>query len=318
MTDDTIPVKVDRSKAGVEQCNNFNYKRNMKKYLVITLTLMAVLATDATNVYAQKKKKPLYTAPLGVQAYTFRHSFPKDVAATLDTIKMMGFTEIEGSGGKMAPEEFRKLCAERGISIPSTGAGYEQLVKDPQAIADRAKALGAKYVMTAWIPHKNGAFNFENAKKAVEDFNAAGKVLKENGLTFCYHVHGYEFWPHENGTLMDYIITKTDPKYVSFEMDVMWTHFGGGDPVALLKKYGDRWKLMHLKDLRKGTQKDRTGLTPDENDVPLGTGELDIPAILKAAKKAGVKHYFIEDESPAHEVSKEVPQSIAYLKRLAE
>jgi len=267
---------------------------------------------------AQKKKKPLYTAPLGVQAYTFRHAFPKDVAATLDTIKMMGFTEIEGGGGRMSPEEFRKLCEERGISIPSTGAGYEQLVKDPQAVADRAKALGAKFVMTAWIPHKTGAFNFENAKKAVEDFNTVGKVLRDNGITFCYHVHGYEFWPHEKGTLLDYIIQNTNPQYVSFEMDIMWTHFGGGDPVALLKKYPGRWKLMHLKDLRKGTPKDMTGLTPDENDVPLGTGELDIPAILKAAKKAGVVHYFIEDESPAHEVKEQVPQSIAYLKSLTE
>jgi sugar phosphate isomerase/epimerase len=289
----------------------------MKKYLISALVI-AIVLFDAAQVFSQKKKKPLFTAPLGIQAYTFRHAFPQDVAATLDTIKMMGFTEIEGGGGRMAPEEFRKMCEERGISIPSTGAGYEQLVNDPQAVADRAKALGAKYVMTAWIPHKTGSFNFENARKAVDDFNTAGKVLKENGITFCYHVHGYEFWPHENGTLLDYIITNTNPEYVSFEMDIMWTHFGGGDPVALLNKYKDRWKLMHLKDLRKGTPKDRTGLTPDENDVAIGTGELDIPAILKAARKAGIKHYFIEDESPAHEVSKEVPRSIAYLKSLTE
>lgn len=280
--------------------------------------MLVIVSFTCVSALAQKKKKPLYTAPLGVQAYTFRHAFPKDVAATLDTIKMMGFTEIEGGGGRMSPGEFRKLCEERGISIPSTGAGYEQLVKDPQAVADRAKALGAKFVMTAWIPHKTGAFNFENAKKAVEDFNTVGKVLRDNGITFCYHVHGYEFWPHEKGTLLDYIIQNTNPQYVSFEMDIMWTHFGGGDPVALLKKYPGRWKLMHLKDLRKGTPKDMTGLTPDENDVPLGTGELDIPAILKAAKKAGVVHYFIEDESPAHEVKEQVPQSIAYLKSLTE
>lgn len=290
----------------------------MKKYSISSLLLLAIFAMTVTTASAQKKKKPLYTAPFGVQAYTFRHSFPNGVAETLDTIKMMGFTELEGGGGRMPPEEFRKMCEERGISIPATGTGYEQLVKDPQGVADRAKALGAKYVMTAWIPHKNGAFNLENAKKAVEDFNAAGKVLKENGITFCYHVHGYEFWPHENGTLLDYIITKTNPEYVSFEMDVMWTHFGGGDPVALLNKYGNRWKLMHLKDLRKGTKKDRTGLTPDENDVPLGTGELDIPGILKAAKKAGIKHYFIEDESPAPEIKSQVPESIAYLKSLSE
>ena len=287
----------------------------MKKYSIVVSLLLFVISV-AGPLMAQKKKKPLYTAAFGVQAYTFRKSFPNGVAETLDTIKMMGFTELEGGGGRMPPEEFKKLCDERGISIPATGTGYEQLVKDPQEVANRAKALGAKYVMCAWIPHKNGAFNFENAAKAVQDFNAAGKILKENGLIFCYHVHGYEFWPHENGTLLDYIIQNTNPEYVSFEMDVLWTQFGGGDPVKLLEKYGDRWKLMHLKDLRKGVKKDLTGLTSPENDVPLGTGEIDIPGILKAAKKVGIKHYFIEDESSR--VNTQVPQSIAYLKSLKE
>jgi sugar phosphate isomerase/epimerase len=229
---------------------------------------------------------------------------------------MMGFTELEGGGGRMPLEEFKKLCDERGISIPSIGTGYEQLVKHPDSVAYRAKILGAKYVMCAWIPHKTGSFNFDDAKKAVEDFNAAGKILKENGLTFCYHVHGYEFWPHENGTLLDYIINNTNPEYVSFEMDVLWVQFGGGDPVTLLKKYGDRWKLMHLKDLKKGVKKDLTGLTSPEHDVTLGTGEIDIPGILREAKKIGIKHYFIEDESS--QVKKQVPQSIAYLKSLKE
>ena len=286
----------------------------MRKY--ITRTLLAVLILNAGTAVAQANKKPLYTAAFGVQAYTFRRSFPIDVAKTLDTIKMMGFTEIEGSGGNVSLEEFKKLCNERGISIPSTGAGYDQLVNKTDSVVYRAKTLGAKYVMCAWIPHTTGSFNLENAKKAVADFNAAGKVLKENGLTFCYHIHGYEFWPHEGGTLLDYIINNTNPEYVSFEMDVLWTQFGGGDPVALLKKYGNRWKLMHLKDLRKGVKKDLTGGTSQENDVVLGTGEIDIPGILREAKKIGIKHYFIEDESS--NVNVQVPLSIAYLKSLRE
>jgi sugar phosphate isomerase/epimerase len=256
----------------------------------------------------------LYTAPLGVEAFTYRKSFPIDVARTLDTIRMMGFTELEGGGGRMAPEQFRKLCDERGISIPSIGAGYEQLVKSPDSVIWRAKILGAKYVMCAWIPHDNGVLTPDNAKKAVVDFNHIGKILHDNGLIFCYHAHGYEFQAYEDGNLLDYIFKNTDPNYVSFEMDIMWIQFGGGDPVALLKKYGDRWKLMHLKDLRKGAPKNLTGLTGPENDVPLGMGEVDIPAILKEAKKIGIKHYFIEDES--NQVNEQVPQSIAYLKGL--
>jgi len=287
----------------------------MKKYNVVVLFLV-LLTFDVSTGFAQKKKKPLYTAQFGVQAYTFRKSFPLGVAETLDTIQMMGITELEGGGGRMPPAEFKKLCEERGISIPSTGASYENLVKDPQGAADNAKALGASYLMVAWIPHERGAFNLENAKKAVMDFNAAGKVLKENGITFCYHVHGYEFQPYEKGTLMDYLIQNTDPEFVSFEMDVLWTQFGGGDPVALLKKYGSRWKLLHLKDLRKGVKKDLTGGTSTENDVALGTGEIDIPGIIRASKKIGIKHYFIEDESSR--VNIQVPQSIAYLKSLTE
>jgi sugar phosphate isomerase/epimerase len=282
----------------------------MKKILLILIP--AILIFNETGL----SQKPLYTAPFGVQTYTFRRSIGDDPAKTLDTIKAMGFTEIEGGGGRIAPEDFKKLCDERGISIPSTGADYGQLMRAPDSIVTRAKALGSKYVMCAWIPHEDGVLTFENAKKAVEDFNKAGKYLKENGLIFCYHAHGYEFQPYEDGTLLDYIFKNTNPEYVSFEMDIFWIQFGGGDPVALLKKYGDRWKLMHLKDMRKGITKDLTGGTSQENDVAFGTGQMDIPSILKEAKKVGIKHYFIEDESS--NIIQQLPISIAYLKSLKE
>ena len=283
----------------------------MKKTIALAIMIMAL---SGEIVLAQK---PLYKAEFGMAPYTFRKSFATNVAATLDTIKMMGFTEIEGGGGRMSPQEFKKLCDERGISIPGTGTGYDQLVKNIDSVVYKAKALGAKYVMCAWVPHDNKTgFTFENAKQAVEDFNKAGKILKENGLTFCYHAHGYEFQPYENGTLLDYIFKNTNPEYVSFEMDVFWIQFGGGDPVGLLKKYGNRWKLIHLKDMRPGTKKDLTGLTGGESNVPLGQGEVDIPGILKEANKLGIKHFFIEDESD--HVITQVPQSVAYLKSLKE
>ena len=279
-----------------------------KSFLLVMITGLLYVDVSA--------QKPLYTAPLGVQTYTFRRSISTDPVKVLDTIKMLGFTEIEGGSGRMHPSEFKKLCDERGISIPSTGAGYEDLVNKIDSVVWRAKMLGAKYIMCAWIPHQNNVLTFDNAKKAVEDFNKAGKILKENGLTFCYHAHGYEFQPYEDGTLLDYLIKNTNPEYVSFEMDIMWIYFGGGDPAALLKKYGDRWKLMHVKDMKKGTKRDLTGGTSQENDVAVGTGELDIPAIMKAAKKVGIKHYFIEDESS--NIIIQIPQTIAYLRSLKE
>ncbi len=285
------------------------------KYSLGLLFIFLFAGSCSTGSKVEKKGDPIFVAPVGVQAYSFRSYFPKDIPGTLDRIKEMGITEIEGSQGRIDAADYKKLCEDRGISIPSTGASFDDLANAPMKVVENAKILGAKYVMCAWVPHENsGAFSLEDAKKAVEVFNRAGKVLAENGITFCYHAHGYEFQPYENGTLMDYIIQNTDSKYVSFEMDTFWIQFGGADPVALLKKYGDRWKLLHLKDMKKGTKKDLTGHSSVENNVPLGTGEIDMRGILIEAKKIGVAHYFIEDESSA--VVEQVPQSIAYLRNL--
>ncbi len=286
----------------------------MKSSYLFTVIMVFFLTSMESRSQEPAKVEPIFVAPIGVQAYSFRNYFPKDIPGTLDRIQEMGITEIESGSGRMPPEEYKKLCDKRGISIPSTGAGFNQLRDDPAAVAATAKALGAKYVMCAWVPHERGAFSIEDAENAITVFNTAGKILKEQGITFCYHPHGYEFQPYEEGTLLDYIIKSTDPDHVAFEMDIFWIQFGGGDPVALLEKYGDRWKMMHLKDMKKGTVKDLTGGTDVENNVPLGTGELDMPGILKAARKIGIAHYFIEDESSA--VVDQIPKSIAYLKSL--
>ncbi len=271
-----------------------------------------LLLTTVCVAFLSAQPEALYTGPLGVQAFTFRNYFPKDFISTLDTIQAMGFTEIEGGATSVSDDDYRRLCNERGIDIPSTGASYDELITNPEVVAKRAKTYGSQFVMCAWIPHERGNFTKADADKAIKDFTEIGKALHNHGLTFCYHPHGYEFQPYEDATLLEYLIENTDPKYVSFEMDIMWIHFGGGDPVALMKKYPDRWKLMHLKDLKKGTPKDLTGGTDQEFNVVLGQGELDMPAIMRTAQEIGIQHYFLEDESSR--IYEQLPKSIAYLR----
>jgi sugar phosphate isomerase/epimerase len=111
------------------------------------------------------------------------------------------------------------------------------------------------------------------------------------------------------------MMRETKPDFVSFEMDVFWVMHPGQDPVKLLEKYPHRWALMHLKDIRKGAQVGVfTGHAPLTDDVPLGTGMVNWPAVLRAAAVAGVKHYFIEDESPT--AVQAIPQSLKYLETL--
>jgi len=278
-------------------------------------TLFCVAMAAAT--YAQDSK-PLFPQKPGVVSYTYRKYFEKDVPSTLDIIKANGITDIEFSSlfGKTAAE-LRTMIDAKGIHCSSFGVGYDDLVNKTAEVAQNAKTLGAAYVRVAGIPHK-GALTPEEARKAIDDFNRVGKILKEQyGLTFIYHNHGFEFQPYQDGTLYDLIVAGTDPQYVSFEMDILWAFFPGQDPAALINKYGKRYKTMHLKDLRKGVARGSlSGSTPQENDVALGTGQIDIPAVLKAARKAGLEHYYIEDESS--QVMEQVPQSIAYLKSLRE
>jgi sugar phosphate isomerase/epimerase len=242
--------------------------------------------------------QPMIPDP-GVVSYTFRNDFAHDVPGTLDKIRAMGVTHIEFSNlfGQSA-EALRAMLDERGLICRSYGVSYDAAVNEPDRVAGEALTLGARYVRVAWIPHEpRGEFTLAHAQRAVEDFNHAGKRLREHGLRFCYHNHGYEFRPHGDGTLFDFLVQNTDPEAVGFQMDTLWVQHPGADPVKLLQTYPDRFYLMHLKDLRKGVVGDFSGGTPKENDVVLGTGQIDIPAVLRAARNTRIEYYFIEDES---------------------
>lgn len=260
-----------------------------------------------------------FKGPLGLQLYTLRESFKTNVPGTLDKVKAMGFTEIEGGGDYgLGTEKFNALLQERGLKMVSAGFGYEAMKKDIAAAVQRAQAFGVKFVMCAWIPHKESGFTEADAHRAAADFNAWGAAFKAAGITFTYHAHGYEFRPLAEGsarTHFDLLAAETNPEFVSFEMDVFWVTHPGQDPAKLLAAYPNRWALMHLKDLRRGAATGiHTGHAPQTDDVPLGNGQVNWPAVLKQAAAVGVKHYFIEDESAAPLES--VPVSVKYLQGL--
>jgi sugar phosphate isomerase/epimerase len=252
-----------------------------------------------------------------MQMGTMRKMYSEGMPTVLAKLKELGVTELEGGGGRgMDRKAFKKLAEEYGLKVVATGASFEHLQnKDSlQKVISNAKDLGAQYVICYWIPHEGDNFTFEDMKKGVEVFNSAGKTLKENGLTFSYHAHGYEFREYKEGkgTLFEYMMDKTNPEYVTLQMDVFWMKNPGQDPVALLKKYPTRWKSLHLKDRRIGTPNNLNGRQDKETNVVLGTGDVGIAEVMKTAMQLGIKHYFIEDESSR--ALEQVPQHIAFLK----
>lgn len=256
-----------------------------------------------------------FKGPVGLQLYSLRANFAKDVPGTLDKVHAMGFKYVELAGTyDLKPAEYKKMLEARGFKAIGNHFPFERWQNDLDNVVKEAVALGLPYAGCAWIPHK-GKFTEQDCRDAAAVFNRAGEALAKHGIKFYYHTHGYEFQPHDKGTLFDLLMAETNPKYVAYEMDVFWIVFPAQDPVALLNKYGKRFVMMHLKDLEKGVKTGSlSGGTDVRHDVVLGTGQVNWPAVLKAAQKAGVKYYFIEDESPTAE--EQIPQSLKFLEQI--
>ena len=243
----------------------------------------------------------LFAQDFGLQLYSLRNQFKNDVEKSLKTIADWGINTVEGGDTYgMEEAEFRSLLAKYELNPISIGADYEELRKNPEAVAEKALRYGARFVMCAWIPHDGNRFDFENTKAAVKVFNEAGAVLKKEGITLAYHAHGY---------------MAQNAKNFSLEMDVFWITHGGEDPIALLEKYPDFVVMLHLKDMQKGIKGNNTGGENVETNVVLGQGQIDIEGVVRKAHEQGVRYMFIEDESSR--VEQQVPQSLKFLKSIS-
>ncbi|MFT5736598.1 MAG: sugar phosphate isomerase/epimerase [Maribacter sp.] len=250
---------------------------------------------------------------IGLQLYSLRNQFKTDVPGTLDLIQSWGITNIEGGDSYGIPlVEFKKMLKDRGLKMRSIQGGYMDLKNDVEKVIKDAKNYDVSYVMCAWIDHEGGTFDFEKAKEATDVFNKAGKRLQEEGITLVYHAHGYEFKNYEDGSLFDYMAKNAE--HFGFEMDVYWVQHGGGNPMVLLNKYSDKFKLMHLKDMEHGMVGNVSGHSDVETNVTLGTGQIDMDGLIKRAKELGIEYMFIEDESSR--VVEQMPKNLEFWKSL--
>ena len=253
---------------------------------------------------------------IGLEMYSLRDALQKDFPGTLQLMHRMGFTEVEVPQlyGRSAVE-MRKALLQNHLEPTSLLCSYEQLRDSLDKMISDAQALHVKYVGCTWIPH-GSVLTREDADKAAALFNKVGAVLKAHHLHFIYHTHGYEFIPTSSGeTLLDVLVKEMKPGIADFEMDVFWVYHGGEDPALLLKKYPGRFVALHLKDMKEGTPTgEYTGSTPETNDVALGKGMIDMPAVLRAALQTGVKKFYIEDEAPT--AAEQIPVSLKYIQSL--
>lgn len=253
---------------------------------------------------------------IGVQLYTVRTVLPQKPLETLKAIEEIGYREVEVTQDNM--EKIWPALKQTSLKPVSLHLGTNLFTREqdklPPALAD-AKSRGFEYVVCPYIaPQDRGGP--EVMKKLGETLNKAGEICGKEGLTLCYHNHAFEFQPSGNGTLLDVLMQTADPKLVHLELDIMWSTVAGVDPVTVMKKYGTRVALMHLKNVAPGVEKRYNETVPKTAFREVGNGVVDIAAVLKAATSAGVKHYFVEqDQTPGDPVDS-LRKSFDYLKNL--
>jgi sugar phosphate isomerase/epimerase len=190
----------------------------------------------------------------------------------------------------------------------------ENAEKRSVAFSD-AKMKGFSYLVYPYVPpqERNGV---EGIKRLADNLNKSARDANANDLKVCYHNHAFEFEPVGGKTLLATLLDETDPKLVGLELDIFWVVTGGHDPLEMFTKYGNRIQLVHLKDRAKPTEPRYNENVPRDTFKEVGHGSIDIPAVLKAATDAGVKHFFVEQDATPGDPVDSLRQSYQYLQNL--
>jgi sugar phosphate isomerase/epimerase len=233
---------------------------------------------------------------IGVQLYTVRTILPRDPLQVLRALEQIGYREVEltmDNLDRVFPA--LKQTALKPIGLHLDASLFVHRQEQIPAALDNARKCEVEYVTCPYVdpPDRGGA---DVVKKLGDTLNKAGEMSRKLGMRLCYHNHAFDFAPSGNGTLLDVLLEATDPKLVSLELDIMWAQVAGVAPVSVLKKYGGRIALLHLKNVAEGTEKRYDESVPKTAFREVGNGAIDIPAVLSAAAQTSVKHYFVEQD----------------------
>jgi sugar phosphate isomerase/epimerase len=267
------------------------------------------------NSFATAKKAP---HAIGLQLYTLRNEMGKDATGTLKKVSGLGFKEVENFGynGKffgMSADVYRATLNGLGLSTPSGHYMYGNfgnkqipgtiLTGWDKAVEDAA-SLGQKYMVLAYLMPEERK-SLDDYKKIAADLNKAGETCKKAGIQLCYHNHDFEFQAIDGALPFDILMSQTDSKLIKVELDLYWAVKANHQPLDLFNKYPKRIELWHVKDMDNTDKKFFT---------EVGSGTIDFTSIFKAAKKSGMKHFFVEQDQCPGSPFVSIEKSIGYIK----
>jgi sugar phosphate isomerase/epimerase len=283
--------------------------------------LSKVGLTTAALANMQKLRADPLGEPVGLQLYTVSAELAKDFPGTIKQVAAIGYKEVElaPTFGKSAAE-LRTIFSDNGLTCRS--AHMFDFSQTPAQFMDFAKEVGVSYVVTSFNPPPAVAAAFagpkpdmarvlaglegmtlDDYKKSAETANQLGEEAKKQGLIYAYHNHNLEFKKFDGKTAFETLLASTDPETVKYEMDCGWVSAAGYDPVMFLKEYPNRIRLLHIKAFKAGAPSTTLGGPGAPVPTELGRGGLDYRPVFKAAAKANVAQYYVEQEPPFTEMT---------------
>ena len=230
---------------------------------------------------------------MGIQLYTLRDHIQnaEDFDATLARLEKMGVTDVQISGiGDIPADVQGEIVRKHNMNVCVTHKGFDRMLTDLDAMISEHKEIGCDAMGIGSAPGE-GRGTEENVRSFIAKAQTVGAKLRENGMTFNYHNHDFEFKALENSdkNMMDILLGETDPALFNFIPDVAWIHFAGFDPVEILKKMQGRVKVLHFKDYIINENGER-------KFVSLGKGKVNLKECYEAAKELGIPYIMYEQD----------------------
>jgi len=229
---------------------------------------------------------------VGIQLYTLRADAKNNLEATLADIAATGYKDVELLSSMrnfgMPPTQLRQLLDRLGLRAPSTHVGASAF-DDLNAVFDEAGTLGHQYIVLASLPYGPGKATLDDYRRWADRLNEAGRQARARNLWIAFHDEAYDFSPLIEGQMpYDILADRTDPSLVRLQLDTGNAAMGGRDPLDLMRKYGSRYYLFHIKDAA------RLGATTDSE---LGKGMVDFRQLFSMIPDIDDKLLYVEQET---------------------
>jgi sugar phosphate isomerase/epimerase len=267
---------------------------------VLRTGALAALSMAMPSVGRSAEVKKL---PIGLELYSVRNELPHDFVGTIETIGKMGYQGVEFAGyfgWDKKPNELHKLLDDNGLKCCGTHTQLNTLVGDNlQRTIDLHKTLGNKFLICPQLSGRTAQRWLDNAKM----FNEISQRAGEQGMLVGYHSHAPDFRTYDGKTAWEIFFDNTRPEVIH-QLDVGNTLDGGGDPIAMIKRYPGRTKTTHLKEHGGGP------------DAPIGQGQIDWTTLLATYDEFGGTEWYIVEHETSRNPLKTVKECLDNLHKM--